>query len=162
MANRKMFILAFVSFFAPLLSMRAFAEEDIVKKRKDFMNEQYDSLKAIKKAVEQKDYGTVELKAKDIMGSMDNVPDYFPKGTITEKSRAKPEIWEKPDEFKRDAVKVKDVAGELAKAAAAKDEARVQTHFKALGSESPFRSGACSECHKEFRSNPPPAKKSEG
>ncbi|HEY7166409.1 MAG TPA: cytochrome c [Candidatus Binatia bacterium] len=162
MANRNVFILALGSLFALMISMHAFAEEDIVKKRKDFMSEQYDSLKAIKKAVEQKDYATVELKAKDIMGSMDKVPDYFPKGSITEKSRAKPEIWEKPDEFKRDALKVKEVAGELAKAASARDESRVQTQFKALGNESPFKSGACSECHREFRSSPPPAKKSEG
>ena len=93
---------------------------------------------------------------------MDKLPDYFPKGSITEKSRAKPEIWEKPDEFKKHAVKVKEVAGELAKAAAARDDSRVQTQFKALGNESPFKSGACSDCHKEFRNSPPPAKKSEG
>ena len=162
MDNRKVLIVAFATLFGLLLSMRAFAQEEIVKKRKDFMNEQYDSLKAIKKAVEQKDYSTVELKAKDIMGSMDRLPEYFPKGSTGEKSRAKPEIWERPDEFKRDALKVKEVAGELAQAAAAKDEARVQTQFKALGPESPFKSGACFECHKEFRSSPPPAKKSEG
>jgi cytochrome c556 len=147
--------------FAVSMAMQAFAQEDIVKKRKAFMEEQYDSLKAIKKAVEQKDYSTVELKAKDIMGSMDKLPDHFPKGSITEKSRAKPEIWEKQDEFKRDALKVKEVAGDLAKAAAARDESRVQTQFKALGPEGPFKSGACFECHKEFRSSPP-AKKSDG
>ena len=162
MVNRKAFILTFLGLFALLISVQAFAQEDIVKRRKAFMEEQYDRLKAIKKAVEQKDYSTVELKAKDIMGSMDKLPEYFPKGSTGEKSRAKPEIWEKPDEFKSDALKVKEVAGELAKAAAAKDDARVQTQFKALGNESPFKSGACSDCHKEFRSSPPPAKKSEG
>ena len=162
MAKRKVFIMALGSLLTVFVSLQAFAQEDVVKKRKDFMNEQYDSLKAIKKAVEQKDYGTVELKAKDIMGSMDKVPEYFPKGSITEKSRAKAEIWEKPDEFKQDAIKVKEAAGELAKAAAARDDSRVQTQFKVLGNESPFKSGACSDCHKEFRSNPPPTKKSEG
>jgi cytochrome c556 len=161
MANPRLLILMLASIIAVSISVGAFAQDDILKKRKDFMNEQYDSLKAIKKAVEQKDYGTVELKAKDIMGSMDKVPDYFPKGSTSEKSRAKAEIWERPDEFKRDAVKVKEVAGELAKAAAAKDDSRVQTQFKALGPESPFKSGACFECHKDFRSSPP-AKKSEG
>ena len=148
-----------LSFF---IATQLFAQEDVVNKRKAFMEENYDELKAIKKAVEQKDYATIELKAKDIMGNMDKLVDYFPKGSITEKSRAKPEIWDKWDEFKKLPVKVKDVADGLAKAAAAKDEARVQTQFKALGADSPFKSGACFECHKDFRTSPPPVKKSEG
>jgi cytochrome c556 len=69
-----------------------FAQEDMVQKRKDLMNNNYDALKAIKRAVEQKDYATIQTKAKDIVGNMDRVVDYFPKGSITEKSRAKPEI----------------------------------------------------------------------
>src|SRR6266850_2494934 len=145
-----------------LISTQLFAQEDVVKKRKAFMEERYDELKAIKKAVEEKNYPTIEVKAKDIMGGMDKLVDYFPKGSISEKSRAKPEIWEKWDEFSKLPLKVKDVASGLAKAAAAKDEARVQTQFKALGAESPFRSGACYECHKDFRSTPPPTKKTEG
>jgi cytochrome c556 len=148
-----------LSFF---IATQLFAQEDVVKKRKAFMEENYDELKAIKKAVEQKDYATIQLKAKDIMGNMDTLVDYFPKGSVTEKSRAKPEIWEKWDDFKKLPVKVKDVADGLAKAAAAKDDARVQTQFKALGADSPFKSGACYECHKDFRTNPPPVKKSEG
>ena len=145
-----------------MASTQVFAQEEIVKKRKAFMQSNYDDLKAIKRAVEQKDYPTIEIKAKDVMGNMDHVVEYFPKGSTAEKSLAKPEIWDRWDEFTKIPVKVKDVADSLAKAAAAKDEARVQTQFKALGSESPFRSGACYECHKDFRSSPPPVKKTEG
>jgi cytochrome c556 len=145
-----------------LISTQLFAQEDVVKKRKAFMEKNYDELKAIKKAVEEKDYATIQVKAREIMGNMDTLVDYFPKNSITEKSRAKPEIWEKFDEFKKIPVKVKDVADGLAKAAAAKDQARVETQFKALGSESPFKSGACYECHKDFRTSPPPVKKTEG
>jgi len=145
-----------------LISTQLFAQEDVVKKRKAFMEKNYDELKAIKKAVEEKDYTTIQVKAREIMGNMDTLVDYFPKNSITEKSRAKPEIWEKFDEFKKIPVKVKDVADGLAKAAAAKDQARVETQFKALGSESPFKSGACYECHKDFRTSPPPVKKTEG
>lgn len=137
------------------ISSQLFAQEDVFKKRKAFMESLYDSLKAIKKGVAQKDYATIEVKAKDIMGSMDKVVDHFPKGSISEKSKAKAEIWEKWDEFSKIPVKVKDVAGGLAKAAAAKDEDQVQVQFKALGAESPFRSGACAECHKAFRVSPP-------
>lgn len=60
------------------------------------------------------------------MRTMDKVLDAFPKGSAGEKSRAKPEIWEKRDQFSKLPVKVEGVAGALAKAAAAKDEAAVQ------------------------------------
>lgn len=153
--------LGFVAVFCLLLTSPLFAQEDLYNKRKNFMDADYDDLKAIKRALEQKDYSTVEIKARDIMGSMDKLLDYFPEGVQSEKSRAKPEIWQKWDEFSKLPAKVKDTAGALAKAAAAKDDAAVQAQFKALGPDSPFRSGACFECHKEFRSSPPP-KKSEG
>lgn len=153
--------LGFVAVFCLLLTSPLFAQEDLYNKRKNFMDADYDDLKAIKRALEQKDYSTVEIKARDIMGSMDKLLDYFPEGVQSEKSRAKPEIWQKWDEFSKLPTKVKDTAGALAKAAAAKDDAAVQAQFKALGPDSPFRSGACFECHKEFRSSPPP-KKSEG
>ncbi len=154
--------LGLFALFCVFFSSSLFAQEDLYNKRKNFMDADYDDLKAIKKAVEQKDYSTVEMKAREIMGSMDKLPDYFPNGVQSEKSRAKPEIWQRWDEFSKLPVKVKDVAGALAKAAAAKDDTGVQAQFKALGPESPFRSGACFECHKEFRSSPPPKKTSAG
>lgn len=137
--------------FALFLFSQVFAQEDVTRKRKAFMKESYDALKAIKRGVAQKDYATVELKAKDIMGHMDQLLDYFPKGSISEKSKAKPEIWDKWDEFSKLPVKVKDVANTLARAAARADEAGVQEQFQALGTEgSPYRPGACYDCHKSF------------
>jgi cytochrome c556 len=149
MLHRKFVSLGLLSLVSLVVSTQVFAQEDIVKKRIAFMRGNYDDVKAIKRAVEQKDYATVEVKAKDIMGRMDTLVDYFPKGSITEKSRAKSEIWEKWDEFSKIPLKVKDVADSLAKAAAAKDETGVQAQHKALG-ENPYRGGACYECHKTF------------
>jgi len=93
--------------------------------------------------VEQKDYATVEVKAREIMGNMDRVVDYFQKGVQSEKSRAKPEIWERWDEFSKLPTKVKDVAGALAKAAAARDDAGVQAQFnsKLLAPKTHFARG---------------------
>jgi cytochrome c556 len=160
MNHSKLLTVGLLGLLSLLVSSQLFAQEDILQKRKDLMNGSYDALKAVKKAVEEKDYDTVALKARDIMGRMDKVLDVFPKGSTGEKSKAKPEIWEKWDEFSKLPVKVKDVAGALAKAAAAKDEAGVEAQFKILGPESPFRSGACFNCHKEFRSSPPAKTKS--
>ncbi|MBI2229847.1 MAG: cytochrome c [Deltaproteobacteria bacterium] len=106
-----------------------FAQQYTIQKRKDLKNENYDALKAVKRAVEEKDYATIAVKARDIMGTMDKVLDASRKGSAGEKSRAKPEIWEKWDQFSKLPVRGKDVAGALAKAAAAKDEAAVQAQF---------------------------------
>ena len=146
-----------------LFGSQLFAQDDMTKKRIAFMRANYDEIKAIKRAVEGKDYAAVELKAKDIMGNMDKLTDYFPKGSLGEKSRAKAEIWDKWDEFIKLPVKVKDVASGLAKAAAAKDEAGVEAQFKALALDgNPYRVGACADCHKTFFNNPPAVKKTDG
>jgi len=165
MIRSQLFTLAFCGVISISVSTKLFAREDVVAKRKAFMRENYDAWKAIKRAVEEKDYATIEPKAKDIAGHMDNALDYFPKGSISEKSRSKPEIWEKWDEFSKGAVKVKDVANALAQAAAAKDDAKVQVQSQALIGPvgSPYRGGACYDaCHKSFFNQPPPTKKADG
>ncbi len=163
MFHGKFLMIASSLLFVVALSPRLSAQEDATKKRIAFMRGNYDAIKAIKRAAEEKDYATVELKAKDIMGNMDHLLDYFPKGSIGEKSRAKPEIWDKWDEFSKLPVKVKDVANGLAKAAAAKDETGVQAQFNALAQGgSPYRAGACADCHKTFFNNPPAVKKTDG
>jgi cytochrome c556 len=100
--------------------------------------------KAIKAAVESKDYATVEVKAKDIMATADKIPSLFPKGSTTGKTKAKPEIWEKSEDFGKAAKNLSKAAGELAAAAKSGDDAAVGTKVKALGD-------ACGACHKQFR-----------
>jgi cytochrome c556 len=111
--------------------------------RQKLMKSNSADAKAIKAAVEAKDYATVEAKAKEIMGNADQIA-LFPKGSKTGKTKAKPEIWEKPDEFAKDAKNLSKAASELAAAAASKDDAAVGVKVKAL-------SGACGNCHKTFR-----------
>lgn len=108
------------------------------------------AIKAINKAVLKKDYETVKAKAKEIMGSMDKLPDLFPKGSLSEKSRAHPDIWEKWIQFGKRAANVKKEAAALSKAAAAKDADQIQVQAKALGNN---REGACGECHRIFRTD---------
>lgn len=132
------------------VSSELFAQEEMVKKRKDLMQAQNAAIKAITKAAEEKDYATIDVKAKEIMGYTDNINAVFPKGSITEKSRAHPDIWEKGDEFSKAAANANKAAAALSKAAAAKDEAGVNTQVKALGN---VKSGACGDCHKTFRAD---------
>ena len=151
MVQRKFLWACLFVLLSIFISSQIFAQDDVLKKRKDFMRANNNSLKAIRKAVKGKDYAAIEVMAKEIVDRMDKVLEHFPKGSIPKKSRAKPEIWEQWDKFSKIPAKVKKVAWDLAKAAAAKDEAQVQVYFKALGPKSAFRSGACYQCHKDFR-----------
>ena len=126
------------------ISSQVFAQSEVIETRQKLMKSNGAAAKAMKKAIEEKDYATVELKAKDIAGNMDKVVDLFPKGSTSDKSKALPVIWEKWDEFSKNPGKVKTAAEDLAKAAAAKDDAAVGAKFKVLGS-------ACANCHKTFR-----------
>ena len=134
---RKLLTGAFFGILALAVSTQVFAQADVIQKRQDAMKGNSAAAKAIKGAVETKDYATVEAKAKDIMGTADKIVSLFPKGSTTGKTKAKPEIWEKSDDFSK-------AASELASAAKAGNADDVDVKVKALGE-------ACNSCHKQFR-----------
>ena len=144
MVRGKFLMAATLGFAAVLLSSQAFAQADVIEKRQQAMKGNSADAKAIKAAVESKDYATIETKAKDIMGTAEKIPGLFPKGSTTGKTKALPEIWEKPDDFAKAAKNLSKATGELAAAAKAKDDAAVGEKVKAV-------SGACGGCHKAFR-----------
>jgi cytochrome c556 len=125
-------------------SSQAFAQADVIEKRQKLMKSQSAAVKEIKAAVESKNYATVEAKAKDIMGTAEQIPGAFPKGSTTGKTKAKAEIWEKNDAFVKQAKALSKSASELAAAAKAKNDDEMGVKLKALGE-------TCSSCHKEFR-----------
>jgi cytochrome c556 len=131
-----------------LISTPLFAQEEAISKRKAIMSSNSKDAKAIAEAAKEKDYATIELKAKEIVGNLDKVGSLFPKGSTSEKSRAHPDIWVKTDEFKNHLATARKAADGLSKAAAAKNEAEVNVKVKELGNP---REGACGECHKMFR-----------
>ena len=134
-------------FFLSVTS-QLFSQEDVIKKRRSLMRSNSKATKVIKKAAETGDFATIVAKAKQIAVNMDKVPDLFPKGSTSEKSRAKAEIWDKMDTFNEKRIAVKTAADALAKAAADKNENEVKVQVKALGTSG---SGACGSCHKTFR-----------
>lgn len=68
------------------------------------------------------------------------------KETGSEKTRAKPEIFQEPEKFKAAAANLAKEANELAKVAMAGDAAAVKAQFGKTG-------GACKACHDDFRRN---------
>jgi cytochrome c556 len=144
MVRGKFFIAAVIAFMALLVSSQVFAQAEVIEKRQDAMKGNSANAKAIKAAIESKDYATIETKAKDIMGTAEKIPSLFPKDSTRGKTKAKAEIWEKPDDFAKAAKNLGKAASELAAAAKAKDDAEIGVKVKALGD-------ACGSCHKAFR-----------
>ena len=140
----KIFAGALFGFITLAVSAQVFAQADVNEKRQAAMKGNSADAKAIKAAVEAKDYATVEAKAKDIMGTADKIVSLFPKGSTTGKTKAKPEIWEKSEDFGKAAKNLSKAAGELASAAKAGNDAEVGVKVKAMGD-------ACGACHKAFR-----------
>ena len=141
---KKIIMSALFGLMTLAVSTQVFAQADVIQKRQDAMKGNGAAAKAIKAAVEAKDNATVEAKAKDIMGTADKIVSLFPKGSTTGKTKAKPEIWEKSDDFAKAAKNLNKAAGELASAAKAGNDADVGVKVKALGE-------ACNSCHKQFR-----------
>jgi cytochrome c556 len=140
----KFLIGALFGFTAIMVSNNLYAQADVIEKRQQVMKRQSADAKAIKAAVEAKDYATIEAKARDLMGTSDKIPDLFPKGSTKGKTKATAAIWEKHDEFSKDAKNLRKAASELADAAKSKDDAAIGAKVKAV-------SGACGGCHKSFR-----------
>ena len=141
---RKILTGALFGLGALAFSTHAFAQADAIDKRQQLMKSQSAAVKEIKAAVESKNYATIEAKAKDIMGTAEQIPGAFPKGSTTGKTKAKDDIWEKNEDFVKQAKTLSKAAGELAAAAKASNDAEVGVKLKALGD-------TCSSCHKSFR-----------
>ncbi len=77
-----------------------------------------------------------------------HIPILFPQGSLTDKSNAKPEIWQKWSEFESAAKNLQTMAEKLRDAARAKDAAAVDTIVKDFGRQ------ACGSCHTPFRVPP--------
>jgi cytochrome c556 len=144
MVRVKLLSAAVIGFMTLLVSSHVFAQAEVIEKRQKAMKGNSADGKAIKGAVESKDYETIETKAKDIMGTAEKIPALFPKGSTKGKTKATDAIWEKPDEFAKDAKNLGKAASELAAAAKAKDDAQVAVKVKALAD-------ACDSCHDTFR-----------
>ena len=145
MRTLKFIRIGFLCLFPLVISFHVFAQEEAIQKRRLLMETNNDAVvKAVKKAVSEKNFAEIQVKVKFIMENMDMMLDQFPPGSLSEKSRAKPEIWERWDEFSKLPATVNKAARELGAAAKAGDEEAVKVKFKALGE-------ACAECHKSFR-----------
>jgi cytochrome c556 len=91
----------------------------------------------------------IAVNAETIALNAMHIPVLFPKGSLTDKSKAKPEIWQKWAEFESAAKNMQTQAEKLRDAAKAKDAAATEAIVKDFGRV------ACGTCHTPFRVPPP-------
>jgi cytochrome c556 len=91
----------------------------------------------------------VAVNAEALSLHAQRIPGLFPEGSLTDKSKAKPDIWQKWPEFQAAAKNLENRAGTLRDQAVAKDAAAVTTTVATFGRD------ACGACHTPFRVPPP-------
>jgi cytochrome c556 len=87
----------------------------------------------------------VAVNAETIAVSIGHVPAFFPKDSLSPQSKAKPEIWQKWDEFANTAKNTEALAVALRDKSRAKDKDAVEAAVKEFGAK------ACGSCHTPFR-----------
>lgn len=124
--------------------------EDVVAERQQLMKRQAAAFKDIQEKAKAGDIRGIAPSADKIVGTSQRIPSLFPEGSITAKSNAKPEIWQKRAEFESLAKKLNADAASLQAAATANDANATQVIVRDLGRTT------CGACHTTFRKPLPP------
>jgi cytochrome c556 len=91
----------------------------------------------------------IAVNAETLALAAPHIPALFPQGSLTEKSKAKPEIWQKWAEFEAAAKNFQAQSEKLRDTARSKNADATQAIVKDFGRN------ACGACHTPFRVPPP-------
>ena len=122
---------------------------DIVADRQRIMKLNGASWADVQAKIKAGNFEAVAVNAETMALNAEHIPMLFPKGSLTDKSKAKPEVWEKWNEFTAAAKTFQTESEKLRDAARAKNQAQVE----ALAED--FGRNACGTCHTPFRVPPP-------
>jgi cytochrome c556 len=122
---------------------------DVVADRQRLMKLQGASWADIQAKAKAGNIEGIAVNAETLSMTAQQIPGLFPEGSGTEKSKAKPEIWQKWPEFERAAKNLEVQAEKLRDASKAKNEQLTQDIVKDFGRN------ACGTCHTPFRQPPP-------
>ena len=122
---------------------------DAIEKRKALMKEQGKAWKDIQDKTKSGDIKGVVPDAEKLAQTSTQITALFPEGSLDpEKSAAKPEIWQKKDEFNAAAKNLETWAAKLKDTAATGNAEQTQAVVKDFGRQ------ACGTCHQPFRVPP--------
>ena len=122
---------------------------ETVAERQRYMKLHGGLWKDIQEKAKVNNFEGIAVSAEALALNAPRIPAMFPEGSMTDKSKAKPEIWQKWPEFESAAMKMKTESEKLRDAANTKDANQVQTVMKDFGRN------ACGSCHTPFRVPPP-------
>jgi len=130
-------------------SMSKAGSGDVVADRQRVMKLQGASWADIQAKAKAGNIEGIAVNAETLALTAQQIPCLFPEGSLTEKSKAKPEVWQKRAEFDTAAKNLETQAEKLRDAARAKNEQLTQDLVKDFGRQ------ACGTCHTPFRQPPP-------
>ena len=129
-------------------SMKA-GSGDVVADRQRLMKLQGASWADIQAKAKAGNIEGIAVNAETLALLAPQIPAMFPEGSLTDKSKAKPEVWQKWAEFEAASKNLETQAAKLRDAARAKNEQLTQDIVKDFGRQ------ACGTCHTPFRQPPP-------
>jgi cytochrome c556 len=121
---------------------------DIVADRQRLMKLNAASWQDVQAKLKVGNIEAIVVNAETIALNAMHIPALFPQGSLTDKSIAKPDIWQKRTEFESEAKNLQTLAEKLRDAARAKDAAAVEAMAKDFGRQT------CGSCHTKFRFPP--------
>ena len=133
-----------------LAQMAKVGSGDIIADRQRLMKLNGASWKDVQDKIKAGNIEAVAVNAETLALNAEHIPAMFPQGSTSDKSNAKPEIWQKWSEFEGAAKNLETWSLKLRDAARAKDGDQVQAIAKDFGRQ------ACGTCHTPFRVPPKP------
>ncbi len=118
---------------------------DVVADRQRLMKLNAASWQDIQAKLKAGNIEAISVNAETIALNAMHIPALFPQGALSDKSNAKPEIWQKRAEFEGNAKNLQTMAEKLRDAARAKDATAVEAIAKDLPRQT------CGACHTAFR-----------
>ena len=138
---------------AGLLTACATAEKktpaQYVEDRQKLMKAHGDAWKNVQDGAKAGNLQQVATNADAMANNAKQIPALFPEGSMTEKSKAKPEIWQKKAEFDASAKKMETESIKLRDTARTGNAAATNDIIKDFGRNT------CGSCHTPFRVPPP-------
>lgn len=134
---------------AACATMESKPPAQVVEERQQLMKQNGDAWKNVQDSAKAGNWAAVATNADTISKNAAKIPSFFPQGSLTEKSKAKPEIWQKWPEFEATAKKMETEGARL------RDAARTGNAQVTNDIIKDFGRNACGACHQPFRVPPP-------
>lgn len=152
MAQRRMLMIVLVAATATACttaSPRMIGTGDVVADRQRVMKIQGAQWMEIQNKAKAGSIEGIAVNAEVLAITSLQIPSLFPAGSLTDKSKAKPEIWQRWGEFEAASKNLTIWSERLRDASKAKDDKAVGDIMKDFGRV------ACGSCHTPFRVPPP-------